>query len=51
MNYFPGSEMPAPDEMGISFVGSCPWPDPLHRSTSYGSAIDGSGVGDTVQCR
>ena len=26
MNYFPGSETLAPDEMRISFVGSCPFP-------------------------
>src|SRR5271167_2329345 len=26
MNYFPGSEPIGPDEMRISFVGSCPFP-------------------------
>jgi hypothetical protein len=26
MNYFPGSETLGPDEMRISFVGSCPFP-------------------------
>jgi hypothetical protein len=26
MNYFPGSETIGPDEMRISFVGSCPFP-------------------------
>lgn len=28
-NYFPGTEKVGPDEMRISFVGSCPWP-PRH---------------------
>src|SRR5271165_2223354 len=36
MNYFPGSETLGPDEMRISFVGSCPYPV---RRDQAGTAI------------
>ena len=36
MNYFPGSETLGPDEMRISFVGSCPYPP---RRDQAGTAI------------